>query len=102
MKCLYHTSQSSENIHISNRVCFHPITTDPGWMPWDGDGGQNIEHLLTLVSLSSFLFVSCISILLARHDSGELRCPAISLIYLRSNMQRVVTRKCAYVEQYIY
>ena len=36
MKCLYHISQSSESIHISNRVCFHFITTDPrvhamGW-----------------------------------------------------------------------
>ena len=29
MKCLYHISQSSESIHISNRVCFHSITTDP-------------------------------------------------------------------------
>ena len=36
MKCLYHISQSSESIHISNRVCFRSITTDPrvhamGW-----------------------------------------------------------------------
>ena len=25
IKCLYHISQSSESIHISNRVCFHSI-----------------------------------------------------------------------------
>ena len=29
MKLLYHISQSSKSIHISNRVCFHSITTDP-------------------------------------------------------------------------
>ena len=51
MKHLYHISQSTESIHISNRVCVHSKTTDPiGCMPWGGAGGQNIEHPLTLVS----------------------------------------------------
>ena len=51
-------------------------------MPWGGAGGQNIEHPHTQVSLSSvvFFFVKWILILLARHDSGELCCPATALI----------------------
>ena len=43
---LYHISQSSESIHISNRVC------------WGGAGDQNIEHPHTLVSLLSVYFLS--------------------------------------------
>ena len=41
-------------------------------MPWDGAGGQNIEHSHTLVSIS----VKYILVLLA----GELPCPATALI----------------------
>ena len=51
-------------------------------MPWGGAGGQNIEHPHTLVSLSSFFFVKYILILLARCESGELRCPATALILI--------------------
>ena len=50
MKCLCHISQSSENIYISKRGCFHSITR---CMPWGGARGQNIDHPHTLVSLSS-------------------------------------------------
>ena len=39
MKCLYHISQSSESIHISNRVCFHSVTTDPRVHAIGGGGG---------------------------------------------------------------
>ena len=62
MKCLYHISQSSESIHISNRVCFHSITLDPR-VHADGDGAEK-----------------CILLSLAMHDSGELRCPETALI----------------------
>ena len=86
MKCIYHISQSSENIHISNRVCFHSITTARRVnameiMPWGWLEVKKLEELHTLVSLSSFFFVKCILILLARHDSGELRCPATALTF---------------------
>ena len=56
-------------------------------MPLSGAGGQNIGHPHTLVSANwhfifffFFFFVKCILILLARHDSGELRCHATDLI----------------------
>ena len=45
-------------------------------MPWGGAGGQNIEQPHTLV----IFLVKCILVLLARRDSGELRCPATALI----------------------
>ena len=56
MKCLYHISQSSESIHISNKVCFQIINTDPGCMSCGGSGGKNIEHPQTIVSLSCFIW----------------------------------------------
>ena len=81
MKSLFHISQSSESIHISNRVCFHSILLTPGCMLWGGAGGQNIEHPHILSGFEFiFFFVKCILILLARRDSGKLRCPATALI----------------------
>ena len=76
MKYLNHIGQWSESIHISNRVCFHSITTDPrvhamGW-------GWRSKYSEFRVQL--FFFVRCILILLAGHDSGELRCPVTALI----------------------
>ena len=51
-------------------------------MPWDGAGGQNVEHLHTLDSdFEVDFFVKCILVLLARRDAGELRCHATALIY---------------------
>ena len=50
-------------------------------MLWGGAGGQIIEHPHTLVSLSSVLFFCEMHlILLARCESGELRCPVTALI----------------------
>ena len=53
-------------------------------MPWGWAGGQNTENPHTLVSLSSVFFfvffVKCILILLARCDSGKLRCTETALI----------------------
>ena len=51
-------------------------------MPWGRAGGQNIEHLHTLVILSSFFFFcfKCIVVLLVRHSSGDLRCSGTALI----------------------
>ena len=53
MKYLYHFSQSSESIHILNRVCFLSIA--PGCMPWGGVEGQYTEHPHTLEGSSLFL-----------------------------------------------
>ena len=52
------------------------------YKPLGGTRGQNIEHPHNLVILSSFFFCcfKCILVLLARHSSGELRCPATALI----------------------
>ena len=33
------------------------LSTDPGYMPWDGAGGQNIEHPNTPVIFSFFLLL---------------------------------------------
>ena len=55
-KCLYHISKPSKRIHISNRVCFHSITTGPRVYAWGGAGGQSIEHPHNPMSLSSFFF----------------------------------------------
>ena len=76
---LYHISQSSERIHISNSVCFHSITTDPRVNAMGVAGGQNISSYSSEFEFS-FFFVKCSLILLARRDSGELRCPATALI----------------------
>ena len=65
-----------------------PSRLTPGYKPWGGAGGQNTEHPHTLVILSSFIYLfffffffcfKCILVLLARHSSGELRCPATAL-----------------------
>ena len=59
-------------------------------MPWNGAGGQNIEHTHMLLILSSVFFVcfflaySCNLVLLARRSSGELHCPATALIYINT------------------
>ena len=61
MKCVYHISQSSESIHLSNMLggsaSILQLLT-PGYMPWGGAGGQNVEHphTGTLTILSSFIF----------------------------------------------
>ena len=51
-------------------------------MPWGGVAGQNTEHPHTLAIFSSFFFVcfKCILVLLARRNSGELRCRATALV----------------------
>ena len=56
-------------------------------------GVQNIEHPLTLVIFELHLFcVECIFILLARRDSGELRCPATALIKYFSHFSLACTK----------
>ena len=60
-----------------------PELLTPGYMPWGGAGGQNIEHTLVILS-SFFLFVlfcfKCILVLLVRRSSGELRYSAAAFI----------------------
>ena len=73
MECLYHISQSSESIYLSNirtlvgLLPFHKLT--PRYIPWGGAAGQNIEHPHTLFFL-------------ARCNSGELCCPVNSYVLL--------------------
>ena len=58
MKCLYHISQSSESIRLSN------------------------TRTLELAILSSFFLLQLQFSLLARQSSGELRCSAAALMVL--------------------
>ena len=72
MKCLYHISQLSESIHISNMVCFHSITTDPRVhaMEWGWRSKYRTSSYSSEFEFSFFFFlVKCILILLARQLS---------------------------------
>ena len=48
MKCLY------KKVGVSASF---PLLLTPGYMPWGGAGGQNIEHPHTLAILSSFVLL---------------------------------------------
>ena len=82
MKCFYHINQSAEAFifHISNRVCFHSITTDPvDAMGWTWRSKELSHILMSLNFFFFFFFWSCILILLGRCHSGKLRCAATAL-----------------------
>ena len=55
MKYLYHISQSSESIHLSNIFVSYLLT--PGYMSLCGGAGQNTEHPHTLAMLSSLFLL---------------------------------------------
>ena len=66
-----HSSFKYKNLGGSASI---PLLLTPGYMPWGGAAGQNIEHPHALAILSSFFFFcfKCILVLLARLSSGEL------------------------------
>ena len=86
MKCLYHISQSSESLHLSNIRTLENLFPFHNYWPQCtchgvGAGGENIEHPYTLAILNWFFFCfNCILVLLARHSSGKLCCSATTLI----------------------
>ena len=81
MKCLYHISQSSESIHIPNRVCFHSITTDRSVhaMGW---GYRSIYRTYSSgFGFSFFFFFGQMHFNFIGKARGKLRCPTTALIY---------------------